>query len=173
MPDDLDRKIAAAEGAVTEAESNFGPQHVAVAERLAKLAALLREKNRALDAVNCEARARVIWENNPGALPSRTVKLVTPPKSTNNVSDKAGILESLKELANAPLSMESVAKAPKSVWIALAVCALGMLALTPFILQVLQATMGIGGALLAVAFTLFLPYTLAKINRKRMLLGYS
>ena len=95
------------------------------------------------------------------------MKLVTPPKSTNNVSDKAGILESLKELANAPLSMESVAKAPKSVWIALAVCALGMLALTPFILQVLQATMGIGGALLAVAFTLFLPYTLAKINRKK------
>ena len=59
---ELDRSIATAELSVQKAEDSFGRDNVVVAERLMKLAALLRQKNRLLDAINAEARARVIWE---------------------------------------------------------------------------------------------------------------
>ena len=62
---DLDRAIADAELNVKRMEAQFGLDHIAVAEQLMKLAALLRQKKRLLDAVNLEARARVIMESQP------------------------------------------------------------------------------------------------------------
>ena len=60
MNEDLDKKIFGAECALKDAESNFGFEHVAVAQQLEQLAILLRQKKRILDAVNCEAKARKI-----------------------------------------------------------------------------------------------------------------
>lgn len=74
MTEDLDKKIALAELALKRAESDFGLHDVSVANELEKIALLFRERKRILDAVNAEARADVIWNNNPTEARPRPTK---------------------------------------------------------------------------------------------------
>lgn len=61
MDNTLPQQLKEAELAVAEAEKQFGPDTLELADRLLKYAALLRQtERRKLDAVNVEARARAI-----------------------------------------------------------------------------------------------------------------
>lgn len=58
---DFDRDLAEAQAALKKAEETYGPDHVNVSYRLDEMAKLLRSNGgRTLDAVNIEARAKVI-----------------------------------------------------------------------------------------------------------------
>jgi hypothetical protein len=90
---ELDRSITTAELSVQKAEDSFGRDNVVVAERLMKLTALLRQKNRLLDAINAEARARVIWEKNNCVVGARAVMSSdnTPPQEAAAASFESSI----------------------------------------------------------------------------------
>lgn len=86
MGTDFEKQITEAESALKNAEQQFGPSSVEVAQCLESCARLLRQaKVRILDAANMEARAKVIRTQNP---PVNSPKQPATPNSESEADTK-------------------------------------------------------------------------------------